>query len=153
MNATRLAIVIAPLATRKPPTPSTTRNETCIAIPAIGTTRDEIFATRMPASHAPSALRSTAAISRSVAFAARMVRTALIARSTAAAEVADLLLLIAAGDPHSTREQNHADDGDRDHEHGEPEQHGVDDRHADDRADEHTIPPPRASTSPCVMTA
>ncbi len=85
MNVTRFATVIAPLATRKPPTPSTTRNDTCIAIPATGTTRAEIFATWIPIFQAPTASASMAAISRSVAFAARMVRTELIARSTAAA--------------------------------------------------------------------
>ncbi len=85
MNVTRLATVIAPLATRNPPTPSTTRNDTCRAIPATGTTSAEILATWMPILQAPVASASTAAISRSVAFAARIVRTELIARSTAAA--------------------------------------------------------------------
>ena len=85
MNATSDATVIAPLATRNPPTPSTTRNDTCIAMPAIGTTSAEIFATRMPIRQAPTASSSTAAISRSVALAARTVRTALMARSTEAA--------------------------------------------------------------------
>ena len=85
MNATRFATVIAPLATRKPPTPSTTRNDTCIAMPATGTTSAEIFATWMPIRQAPVASASTAAISRSVAFDARIVRTELIARSTDAA--------------------------------------------------------------------
>ena len=85
MNATRFAMVIAPLATRNPPTPSTTRNDTCSAIPAIGTTRAEIFATLMPAVQAPLASASTVVISRSVAFAARTVRIAPITRSTAAA--------------------------------------------------------------------
>ena len=45
MNAIRFAIVMVPLATRKPPTPRTTRKDTCMAMPAIGTTRAEIFAT------------------------------------------------------------------------------------------------------------
>jgi hypothetical protein len=40
---------MSPAATRKPPTPSTVRNETCMAMPAIGTTSAEILATRMPA--------------------------------------------------------------------------------------------------------
>ena len=85
MNAIRFATVMVPLATRNPPTPSTTRNDTCMAIPAIGTTSAEIFATWMPIFHAPTASSSTAAISRSVAFEARTVRTALMARSTLAA--------------------------------------------------------------------
>ena len=85
MNAIRSAIVMVPLATRKPPTPSTTRNDTCMAMPAIGTTRAEILATWMPIRQAPLASSSTAAISRSVAFEARTVRTALMARSTLAA--------------------------------------------------------------------
>ena len=85
MNATRSATVIAPMATRNPPTPSTTRNDTCMAMPATGTMSAEIFATWMPMVQAPSASVSTSRISRSVAPDARMVRTALIARSTAAA--------------------------------------------------------------------
>ena len=85
MNDTRLATVIAPLATRKPPTPSTTSSATCRAMPAIGTTSAEIFATWMPMRQAPSASFSTAAISRSVALDARTVRTALKDRSTDAA--------------------------------------------------------------------
>ena len=51
-------------------------------MPAIGTMSAEIFATFTPISHAPSASVSTVRISRSVAPAARIVRTALIARST-----------------------------------------------------------------------
>ena len=85
MNATSEAIVMAPLATRNPPTPSTTRNETCIAIPATGTTSAEILATARPIRQAPSASFSTPAISRSVAPDARTVRTAVMARSTEAA--------------------------------------------------------------------
>jgi hypothetical protein len=85
MKATRLATVMAPEATRKPPTPSTTRNDTCMATPATGTTRAEILATSMPMSKAPLASFSTLAISRSVALEARTVRTELMARSTAAA--------------------------------------------------------------------
>ena len=48
MNVTRLAIVIAPEATRKPPTPSTTSSDTCSAMPAIGTMSAETFAIRTP---------------------------------------------------------------------------------------------------------
>ena len=114
MNATRFAIVIAPLATRNPPTPSTTRNETCIAIPAIGTTSDEIFATRMPACHAPSASafdgRDLAVGRVRGADGADRADRALDRRR----EIADLLLLIAAGDPHAAGEQHHADHRDRD---------------------------------------
>ena len=84
INATRLATVMAPLATRKPPTPNTTRNATCSAIPEIGTTKAEIFATSTPILYAPSASRLIDPISRSVAFAARTVRMALMARSTLA---------------------------------------------------------------------
>ena len=61
MNATRSATVIAPLATRKPPTPSTTRNDTFMAMPATGTMRAEIFATWTPARQAPSASASIVA--------------------------------------------------------------------------------------------
>ena len=50
MNVTRLAIVIAPDATRKPPTPSTTSRETCSAMPAMGTTSAETLAMRTPTS-------------------------------------------------------------------------------------------------------
>ena len=56
-----------------------------MAIPATGTTRAEILATRIPICQAPTAATSTSATSRSVAFAARTVRTELMARSTAAA--------------------------------------------------------------------
>jgi hypothetical protein len=48
MNVTSDAIVIAPEATRNPPTPSTTSSETCSAIPATGTTSAETFAIRTP---------------------------------------------------------------------------------------------------------
>ena len=85
MNATNEAMVIAPLATRNPPTPSTTRNDTCMAMPATGTTSAEILATARPIRQAPSASFSTETISRSVAPEARTVRTAVMARSTEAA--------------------------------------------------------------------
>ena len=48
MKVTRLAIVIAPEATRKPPRPSTTSSDTCSAMPAIGTTSAETLAIRTP---------------------------------------------------------------------------------------------------------
>lgn len=48
MKVTSAAIVIEPSATRKPPTPSTTSSDSCRAIPATGTTSDEIFAIRTP---------------------------------------------------------------------------------------------------------
>ena len=48
MKVTSEAIVIAPDATRKPPTPSTTSSETCSAMPATGTTSAETFAMRTP---------------------------------------------------------------------------------------------------------
>ena len=54
-------------------------------MPATGTTSAEMRATLMPARHAPSDSPSIAATSRSVAFAARTVRTAEMPRSTAAA--------------------------------------------------------------------
>ncbi len=85
MNATRLAMVISPLATRKPPAPSTTSSETCSAIALSGTISAEIFATRTPAWYAPIASSTTASVSRVVAFEARTVRMALIERSTEAA--------------------------------------------------------------------
>ena len=50
MKVTRLAIVMAPDATRKPPTPSTTSSEAWSAMPATGTTRAETFAMRTPTS-------------------------------------------------------------------------------------------------------
>ena len=136
MNATRFAIVIAPLATRKPPTPSTTRNDTCSAMPAIGTTRAEIFATLMPAAQAPLASASTVAISRSVAFAARTVRMAPIDPLDGGGEVADLLLLLPAGGADAARQQHDRDDRHGDDEHREAEQQRVDDQHRDQRADE-----------------
>jgi hypothetical protein len=48
MNVTRLAIVIAPVATRNPPRPMTTSSDTCRAMPAIGTTSADTFAMRTP---------------------------------------------------------------------------------------------------------
>lgn len=48
MNEMSEAIVIAPAATRKPPTPRTTSSESCRAMPETGTTRDEILAMRTP---------------------------------------------------------------------------------------------------------
>jgi hypothetical protein len=48
-NPTSAAIERSPAATRAPPTPSTTRNATCSATPAIGTTSADTRATRMPA--------------------------------------------------------------------------------------------------------
>jgi hypothetical protein len=115
MKATRLATVMAPEATRNPPTPSTTRNDTCMATPATGTTSAEILATSMPMSKAPLASFSTLAISRSVALEARTVRTELMARSTAAARSPTLACARAL----AWRMQ-----------------HGVDDEHGDERADE-----------------
>ena len=84
MNDTSWAIVIASLATRNPPTPRTTKNDTCIAMLEMGTTNAEILATWRPASHALVASVSTDLISRLIAFAARTVRTAEIERSTEA---------------------------------------------------------------------
>ena len=49
-NVTSCAIVIAPEATRNPPTPSTTSSESCSAMPAIGTMNADAFATCTPAS-------------------------------------------------------------------------------------------------------
>ena len=49
MKLTSAAISIAPEATRKPPTPSTTMNDACIAIPAIGTIAADARATFSPA--------------------------------------------------------------------------------------------------------
>ena len=43
-------MVMAPEATRKPPTPSTTSSESCSAMPAIGTMNADAFATCTPAS-------------------------------------------------------------------------------------------------------
>ena len=82
MNVTSEAIVIAPEATRNPPTPSTTSSDTCSAMPAIGTTRAETFAMRTPTVYASDASVETEATSRSVAPAARTVRTEPTARST-----------------------------------------------------------------------
>ncbi|GMA90114.1 hypothetical protein GCM10025869_06430 [Homoserinibacter gongjuensis] len=67
-------------------------------------------------------------------------------------DVADLLLLLAARPPDAPGEA--ADHGDRegDHEHGGTQQHGVDDRHADDRADEDHGPAERVD-EPWVSTA
>ena len=84
MNDTRFAMVMAPLATLNPPTPSTMSSDTCSAIPATGTTSAEILATAIPMSQAPFASFSMVAISRSVALDARTVRIAPSARSTAA---------------------------------------------------------------------
>jgi hypothetical protein len=82
MNVTRLAMLIAPVATRKPPTPSTTSSETCSAMPATGTTSAETFAMRTPTAYASVAREETDDTSRSVAPAARTVRIDPTARST-----------------------------------------------------------------------
>jgi hypothetical protein len=49
-NVTSCAIVIAPEATRNPPTPRTTSSDSCRAMPAIGTMNADAFATCTPAS-------------------------------------------------------------------------------------------------------
>ncbi len=48
MKVTSAAIVIAPEATRRPPTPSTTSSDSCSATPAIGTMRADTLAMRTP---------------------------------------------------------------------------------------------------------
>ena len=48
MKEIKEAIVIAPAATRKPPTPRTTSSESCRAMPETGTTIEEILAMRTP---------------------------------------------------------------------------------------------------------
>ena len=48
MKVTREAIVIVPSATRNPPTPRTTSSDSCSAMPATGTTSEEILAMRTP---------------------------------------------------------------------------------------------------------
>ena len=136
MNATRFATVMAPLATRKPPTPSTTRNDTCIAMPATGTTSAEIFATWMPIFQAPVASLSIAAISRSVAFDGADGAHRADRPLDRGGEVADLVLRLLAGHPDAPGQQRHDDDRHRDDEHGQPEQHRVDDEHRDQGADE-----------------
>ena len=80
----RLPMSIAPEATRKPPTPMTTRNARFRVSDAIGTTGAEAFATSSPATQARRAPPSTDSVSRSVAPEARMVRTAEMERSTSA---------------------------------------------------------------------
>ena len=84
MKDTSCATVMTPLATRKPPTPRTTKNETCMAMEEMGTTKAEMRATLSPAFQASRASASTVSISRLTAFAARTVRTAEMLRSTAA---------------------------------------------------------------------
>ena len=51
-------------------------------------------------------------------------------------ELADLLLLLLGGRADAAAQQRHADDRDADHQTIEREQHRVDDRHRDERADE-----------------
>jgi len=51
-------------------------------------------------------------------------------------EVPDLLLLLAARDPHSAGQEHHRDDRDGDHQHGEAEEHRIDDQHGDQRPEE-----------------
>ena len=136
MNATRFATVMAPDATRNPPTPSTTRNDTCIAMPAIGTMSAEIFATFTPICQAPSASASTSRISRSVAPGGADRAHGADRALDGGRDVADLLLRLVRRLAHAPREQRDGRDRDRDHEHGEAEQHGVDDEHRDERADE-----------------
>ena len=48
MKVTSAATVIAPEATRSPPTPSTTSSDSCSAIPAIGTMSADTLAIRTP---------------------------------------------------------------------------------------------------------
>jgi hypothetical protein len=81
-NVTSPAIVIAPEATRKPPTPRTTSSDSCRATPATGTTNADAFATCTPASYAPRAVCSMLSRSRSDAPEARIVRIDPTARST-----------------------------------------------------------------------
>src|SRR5690606_10700907 len=51
-------------------------------------------------------------------------------------QVADLGLRLQAGGADAGGEQHHGDDRGADHEHGQAEQHRVDDEHGDERADE-----------------
>ena len=137
MNATRFATVIAPHATRKPPTPSTTSSDTCSAMPATGTTSAETFATLMPAAQAPAASASTVGdlAVGGVRGAHRADRADRRARRAAARSptFSCCSRLATRMRPESsttaTTETPMTSTV-------EPEQHGVDDQHRDERADE-----------------
>jgi hypothetical protein len=83
MKATRSPTLIEPAATRAPPNPMTTRKTPWTAVPPIGPMSACNRAIRMPAAYAWCAAAPTPAVSRSWALLARMVRAAVIARSTA----------------------------------------------------------------------
>ena len=117
--------MVVPAATWKPPTPITTRNARFSVRLATGTTGAEALATPSPALHASFATPTTASVSRSVAPEARMVRTAPIDRSTSAVSRPDGVLLPPARGADAPREAADHEDREQDDEHGQPEQHGV----------------------------
>src|SRR5207247_1056269 len=75
-KATRSPMVSEPVATRVPPTPTTTRNAPCTAAVAAGPTSARNRATRSPLANAARAATATPALSRSCALLARIVRAA-----------------------------------------------------------------------------
>ena len=107
-KVTRLATVIAPEATRKPPTPSTTSSDTCSAMPAIGTMSADTLAIRTP--DAVDLGRDAgdrgrlALVGAGRAHGADRADGALDARR----EFADLLLLLVRGLADPAAEQRHA---------------------------------------------
>ena len=136
MNVTSEAIVIAPDATRNPPTPSTTRSETCSAMPATGPP-----APRPSRSARRRVYASVASVETDGDLALRRPRGAHRADRADRAldtrgELADLDLLLGRRRADPAAEQHHDHDRDADHDDDQGEQDRVDDRHGHQRADE-----------------
>ena len=124
-------------ATRAPPTPSTARKAPCAATDATGPSTASSRARRRPARKASRDDASTTAASRSSARAARIVRTPDSARSTPAV-IAPTAVCAASEALRSRRTTSEARvEADHDREHGDAEQHPVDERHGHEGAARH----------------